>query len=389
MKNLINVFCVTDYFEPGYLGGGPIVTISNLRKKLQGVINLCIYTRDRDLGSKVKYASIQTDQWIDSIDGKIFYASPIKFGAFGLMAALSSERFDIAYLNSFFSFRGSILPYALIRITRPKMKVILAPRGEFSLGALNIKKFKKTVFVTLVRFLNFYRSIHWHVSTELEADDVLRVFPNSVGFVHVAPDPVSTNLIVSSQVEAKKIQGKLRLVFISRLVRKKNLDGLLKILSTLRSEIELNVYGPHEDEEYLMSCFDLIRILPTNLTVHVHGPIAPDSVSDTFAKYDLFAFPTHGENFGHVIYESLCAGTPVIVSDQTPWKKDAEGALNVIPCHDIDSWRIAIQNAANRTADEHEVFRRSARRYAESYESRDDSFKKNIKMFVDVANGSF
>jgi glycosyltransferase involved in cell wall biosynthesis len=30
-------------------------------------------------------------------------------------------------------------------------------------------------------------------------------------------------------------------------------------------------------------------------------------------------FPTLGENFGHVIAESLSASCPVICSDQTPW----------------------------------------------------------------------
>ena len=33
----------------------------------------------------------------------------------------------------------------------------------------------------------------------------------------------------------------------------------------------------------------------------------------------LFFFPTRGENFGHVIFEALKAGLPVITSDHTPW----------------------------------------------------------------------
>ena len=37
-------------------------------------------------------------------------------------------------------------------------------------------------------------------------------------------------------------------------------------------------------------------------------------------SYDLFFLPTAGENFGHVILESLCSGTPVLISDTTPWR---------------------------------------------------------------------
>jgi glycosyltransferase involved in cell wall biosynthesis len=31
-------------------------------------------------------------------------------------------------------------------------------------------------------------------------------------------------------------------------------------------------------------------------------------------------FPTHGGNYGHVIAELLSVGTPVLLSDQTPWR---------------------------------------------------------------------
>ena len=38
-----------------------------------------------------------------------------------------------------------------------------------------------------------------------------------------------------------------------------------------------------------------------------------------FSKYDAFIFPTLSENYGHVIVESLIVGTPVIISNNTPW----------------------------------------------------------------------
>ena len=38
-----------------------------------------------------------------------------------------------------------------------------------------------------------------------------------------------------------------------------------------------------------------------------------------FSHYNAFLFPTFSENYGHVISESMMVGTPVIISDQTPW----------------------------------------------------------------------
>ena len=44
-----------------------------------------------------------------------------------------------------------------------------------------------------------------------------------------------------------------------------------------------------------------------------------DEIFQLFVKYDVFYFPTKGENFGQVIWESLSCGCPVLISDQTPW----------------------------------------------------------------------
>jgi glycosyltransferase involved in cell wall biosynthesis len=49
------------------------------------------------------------------------------------------------------------------------------------------------------------------------------------------------------------------------------------------------------------------------------GVLEHKEVANVFRAHDLFFFPTHGENYGHVIMESLLAGTPVLISNTTPW----------------------------------------------------------------------
>jgi glycosyltransferase involved in cell wall biosynthesis len=44
-------------------------------------------------------------------------------------------------------------------------------------------------------------------------------------------------------------------------------------------------------------------------------------VSETLSTYDLFFLPTFAENFGHSIAESMSVGTPVLISDNTPWRE--------------------------------------------------------------------
>ena len=136
--------------------------------------------------------------------------------------------------------------------------------------------------------------------------------------VFVAPDltPVQINHRNSSN---SRLPGPLRLVFLSRISRKKNLDFLLRVLARVSSNVELAIFGSQEDAIYWNQCESLINQLPVNIQVYFGGQLPQEMVRDTFAMYDLFVFPTRGENFGHVIFESLSVATPVLVSDQTPW----------------------------------------------------------------------
>ena len=42
---------------------------------------------------------------------------------------------------------------------------------------------------------------------------------------------------------------------------------------------------------------------------------------EVFSSYDVFLFPTMGENYGHVIFEALSVGCIPIISDRTPWEE--------------------------------------------------------------------
>ena len=50
------------------------------------------------------------------------------------------------------------------------------------------------------------------------------------------------------------------------------------------------------------------------------GALENSEVMKVFRAHDLFLFPTRGENYGHVIMESMSAGTPVLLANTTPWR---------------------------------------------------------------------
>ena len=78
-------------------------------------------------------------------------------------------------------------------------------------------------------------------------------------------------------------------------------------------------YGRIVDNSYWDRCKKSLEKLPKNIKASFLGELKKDEVTVTFSKYDLFFFPTGGENYGHVIAESLSVGTPVLISKNTPW----------------------------------------------------------------------
>lgn len=380
----IKVICVTPYFLPGYKGGGPITTIENMRSVLKDEVDIDIFTRDFDLGSDAPYQSVRSNSWNYTASGLIYYASKTAFNYHGLRRAIqnSNKSYDVLYLNSFFGFRASIEINLRFHRQYPEIPILLAPRGEFSQGALAIKSFKKKLFIAIAKLLGLYNKVKWHASTSREVSDIVRQFSEAEDSIYVAEDPVTIGPRLNKAIAYDPSPpGHLRLAFISRISPMKNLDALLGFLARTTCLVDLDIFGPIEDVLYWRQCERLIATLPRNVNVSYRNELNPVDVTKTFATFDLFAFPTRGENFGHVIFEALRAGTPVLISDLTPWKSDPSGAVSVVPLADTQVWVTSLQTAAEKSVDEKRQLRIAARAYAEQFTEATGISKKNLAMF--------
>ena len=81
---------------------------------------------------------------------------------------LTKSEYDITYLQSFFSFKYSILVIIYMFIRRIHKPIIIAPRGEINPGALEIKSFKKKIYLFFFKTLSFHRRIIFHSTNEKE-----------------------------------------------------------------------------------------------------------------------------------------------------------------------------------------------------------------------------
>lgn len=314
------VLILTACYLPGVKGGGPIQSIKNLVDNLCDQFDFYIITGDRDIGDSKPFENIKTEVWIENSNAKVYYIDKDKLSWKTSIDTIKSINYDILYLNSFFSFKYSIIPIILKRLHKIDDKpIILAPRGEFSNGALGLKSTKKKIYIKISKVMKLYNDIKWHATTDIEKPDIEKVFGNNIR-VNIASNLTSNYKKIEYKKIIKKNPGELKLVYVSRIHPMKNLLQALEIINRVEGKIELNIYGPIEDVKYWEQCKKVIENMSSNISVKYNGLIQNDRLYDMYKEQHVFLLLTLGENFGHAIAEALIGGCPVIISDRTPWK---------------------------------------------------------------------
>lgn len=315
-----NILIFSACYLPGYKSGGPIRSISNLVDALSSTFNFFIVTRDRDLLDQAPYPNIKYDGWNVVGKAKVYYinTNTISWGFYRML--ISDFKFDVLYLNSFFGYNFSIRPLLINRFIKKnhRIPVVIAPRGEFSKGALKLKSYKKKAFINLSRILELHKNVIWQASSQFEKTDIENIILGQKKKIIVAQN--IPNISLNSEGFDKVFKGILNVIFISRISPKKNLAYLLKILQHVTVNVQFDIYGLVDDTSYWNRCKQLMIQLPEHVKARWHGPIKHHEVMSKLSESHLFFLPTLGENFGHAIVESFLAGVPVLISTETPWR---------------------------------------------------------------------
>lgn len=308
---MYKILIFTDSFLPGFKGGGPITSISNLVSLLNNNFDILICTRDRDFGDTEPYNRIELNKITKYKEYNIIYLSDMNKE--NISKVIVDFNPELIYLNSFFSKTTQMVMF-LNKFTFKK-KLIVAPRGELQENALNIKKTKKSLYLFLYKLLGLYKNIHFHSTDKIETISIKNMFNvDAITELHNA-------VTIHKFSPLTKQNNELKLVSVSRISRKKNLHYALNILRTIKHNIIFDIYGPKEDIDYWRKCQDIIDKLPKNISVRYKGSLAQNEIVSKMREYHAFLFPTLSENFGHVIVEAMQVGLVPIISDQTPWLK--------------------------------------------------------------------
>lgn len=297
---------------PAYKAGGPVQSIANLVEQPDSKNQYLIFTSDTDLDGSI-LAGVEKDKWIIYNDyTQIFYCSKNNRNFKVLKRELEIIKPSSLFINGLYDWIFNIVPIALLN----RQKKIISTRGMLQSGALAGKSLKKKLYLQALKLSGLVKNISWHATNEDEAQDIKKIFGQQATVVIAQNIPKQP---VAQLVLPAKEKDKLRLVYLSLIAEKKNLQGLLELVLKCGPAVSLDIYGPPKDMAYWESCKKIIDANPAQLKYR--GDVIPQKVQEIFIQYDASILLTRGENFGHALYESLSAGRPIITSFFTPWNE--------------------------------------------------------------------
>jgi glycosyltransferase involved in cell wall biosynthesis len=346
---------------------------------LNNEIDFYVITRNTDYCETNPYNTIKSNEWNKLPNGEmVYYLSEEKISKKEIAKLILATPCDYYYVNGVFSNHFSISP---LRIIKEKQKIIVSTRGMFAPSALSIKPIKKKLFLSLAKLSNHFSGITFHATNAQEAADIKKALGDEVDIKLAGNLPQITNdKLYAQQI---KEEGKLKIVNIARIAPEKNLLYALEVLAAVKnSSIEFDIYGPVYDAAYWKKCEQLATALPKNIVCTYKGAVESDKVMEVLSAYNLMFMPTLGENFGHVILQSLQCGVPVLISNKTPWHfADNKNIGADLSLDNKDDFIKTIERYHCLNNNDYKLIASEARQFALKYTSSDDLLKSNYSLF--------
>lgn len=195
-------------------------------------------------------------------------------------------------------------------------KVVLTPHGMLEPWIIKRHYWtRKVPALWLYQKAAVQRADCVQATAESERDNLLKLGYNSnIKVVRLGID--------ADGIEMKNSWKKTRqILFLSRVHVKKGINFLVEAADVLRNELQgykILVAGEGE-ADYVEAMKRMICDRGLQDIVQLIGGVYGDEKWRLFQTSDFFVLPTHSENFGLAIAESLASGTPVITTVGTPW----------------------------------------------------------------------
>ncbi len=176
------------------------------------------------------------------------------------------------------------------------------------------------------------------------------------------------------------------ILYLGRIHPKKGIDNLLTAISLTddfaRSGYVLKVAGTGAPG-YLLELRGLVSALKLDTQVEFIGQIEGSEKQHLLANAFWTFMPSHTENFGLVVLESLAQHTPVAASTGSPWQVLEHEGLGFWSGNAPHELSIVLKRALSMHPTEYEAMRSRSRAFVEAH----FDMSRNIGQWIDTYRG--
>lgn len=253
-------------------------------------------------------------------NGALRYHFPLQARAYKTSLPLAGwlqrevRRFDVVHVHALFSFAPVVAAWIARDASVP---YVIRPLGVLNRYGMTERRSRlKSMSLKLIEARLLRDAAAVHFTSEQERDEAeslgirmrTRVVP-----LGVEPVPAATPDALLERYPA--LRGKRRLLYLSRIDPKKNLEALLQALATTRvmlPDVALVICGTG-DAGYTERLQTMASRLAIEDCVVWAGHLEGGLKASAFAAADLFVLPSFSENFGIAPVEALSAGVPCVL----------------------------------------------------------------------------
>jgi glycosyltransferase involved in cell wall biosynthesis len=222
------------------------------------------------------------------------------------------DRYDLVHIHALFSFASTVAAWAA---RRARVPYVLRPLGTLNdYGLSRRRPALKSMSIRFVEGPMLRAAAAVHFTSEAEAVEARHLgIPMKEAVIPLAADPAD----VPATRAARTDPNVIRLLFLSRLDAKKNVEGLLSALASLQSDLprlHLDIAGDGAPE-YVGRLKTHAEGLGVCAQVSWLGHVEGQAKAHALAGADVFVLPSYSENFGIAAAEALAAGLPCVLGE--------------------------------------------------------------------------
>ena len=290
--------------------GGPSRTAVNLANSLASIDDciLCFYTYSSHSSNCLQLS----DKILAFFQYRRFRLPYFIFSDFFRVRKIIKEhKIDIVHIHGVWHWMGHCSAKAAFFENVP---YVVQPRGMLEPWALQYRRLKKIIALTLYQKLDLRRAAGFIATSAQEFNSIRAVCTSSD--VSVIPNGVES--IVNDVLIDKNDTIKTAL-FMARIHPKKGVYELVRVWGKLRPNGWcLRIVGP-DDGGHLDKIRSLVVDLNLEDNIAVVGPLYGENRENEYLNAHLFVLPTYSENFGVAVAEALAYGVPVLTTKGAPW----------------------------------------------------------------------